>query len=76
MTTAKGTRRPLRIAMVGAGLSPHTLSRAAAVASRGHFVRLVTLGEVLPGARVEVCTQPLPRLPTQAVQTARGFWSV
>jgi glycosyltransferase involved in cell wall biosynthesis len=65
---------PLRVAMVGSGRSTHTLSRAAAVASRGHSVRLVTLGEVLPGASVEVRTRPLPRGPLGAVEAARGFW--
>jgi glycosyltransferase involved in cell wall biosynthesis len=65
---------PLRIAMVGSGRSTHALSRAAAVSSRGHSVRLVTLGEVLPGAEVEVRTRPLPRGPLQAVSAARGFW--
>jgi len=60
--------------MVGSGRSTHTLARAAAVASRGHAVRLVTLGEVLPGALVDVRTRPLPRGPAQAVAAARGFW--
>ncbi len=32
--------------MVGSRLSTHSLGRAGAVASRGHSVRLVTLGQV------------------------------
>jgi glycosyltransferase involved in cell wall biosynthesis len=66
---------PLRIAMGGSGRSTHTLNRAAAVASRGHAVRLVTLGDVLPGAAVEVCTRPLPRGPLEGARIARSFWS-
>lgn len=64
----------LRIAMVGSGRSTHAISRAAAVASRGHAVRLVTLGEVLPGAPIEVCSRPLPRGPIEAARAARSFW--
>lgn len=60
--------------MVGSGRSPHTLSRAAAVSSRGHRVRVVTLGEVLPEASVEVSTRPLPTGPLSALDAARGFW--
>jgi len=66
--------KPLRIAMVGSGRSTHALSRAAAVASRGHAVRLVTLGEVLPGAAIDVRTRPLPAGPVAAAAAARGFW--
>jgi glycosyltransferase involved in cell wall biosynthesis len=63
----------VRVAVVGNGRSVHALTRAAAVAARGHEVRLVTLGDVLPGAAVEVRTRPLPRTPLQAVTATRGF---
>lgn len=60
--------------MVGSGRSPHTLTRAAAVASRGHSVRIVTLGEVLSDASVDVATRPLPTSLGGAVAAARAFW--
>jgi glycosyltransferase involved in cell wall biosynthesis len=59
--------------MVGNGRSVHTTGRAAAVAARGHEVRLVTLGPTRPAAGVDVRTRPLPRGSLDAVRAARGF---
>lgn len=64
----------MRIAVVGNGRSVHVLSRSAALAARGHAVRLVTAGPVLEGAGVEVRTRPLPRTPWAAARAARGFF--
>jgi glycosyltransferase involved in cell wall biosynthesis len=63
----------VRIAVVGNGRSVHVTGRSAAVAARGHTVRLVTVGEVLPAPGVEVRTRPLPGNPVRAVAAARGF---
>lgn len=59
--------------MVGNGRTVHALVRGAAVAARGHQVRLVTLGPVLPSAGIEVRTRPIPGTLPQAVRAARGF---
>lgn len=59
--------------MVGNGATVHALVRAAAIAARGHAVRLVTLGPVLPSEGLEVCTRPLPGTLPAAVRAARGF---
>jgi glycosyltransferase involved in cell wall biosynthesis len=59
--------------MVGNGRTVHALVRGAAVAARGHQVRLVTLGPVLPSAGIEVRTRPIPETLPQAVRAARGF---
>ena len=63
----------MKIAVVGNGRSVHTLTRAAAVAARGHQVRLVTLGPVLPASGIEVRTRPLPKGPIAAARAARTF---
>ena len=63
----------MRIAVVGNGRSVHTLSRSVAVAARGHQVRLVTLGPVLPASGIDVRTRPLPRGPLGAARAAAGF---
>lgn len=60
--------------MVGNGRTVHALVRGAAVAARGHAVRLVTLGPVLPVAGLEVRTRPIPGSLPDAVRAARGFW--
>jgi glycosyltransferase involved in cell wall biosynthesis len=62
------------LAVVGSGRSIHVVVRAAAIAARGHAVRLVTLGEVLPAQGVEVRTRPLPRSLPGAVAAARAFF--
>ena len=59
--------------MVGNGRSVHTLSRSAAIAARGHQVRLVTLGPVLPASGIEVRTRRVPRGPLAAARAARSF---
>ena len=60
--------------MVGNGATVHALVRGAALAARGHAVRLVTLGEVLPvPPGLEVRTQPLPRGLPAALRAARRF---
>jgi glycosyltransferase involved in cell wall biosynthesis len=63
----------VRIAVVGNGRSVHTVSRSAAVAARGHAVRLVTLGPVLAGHGLDVRTRPLPTGPWSAIRSARSF---
>jgi glycosyltransferase involved in cell wall biosynthesis len=62
------------VAVVGSGRSVHVLVRAAAIAARGHAVRLVTLGAVLPSEGIEVRTRPLPRSLPAALLAARGFF--
>jgi glycosyltransferase involved in cell wall biosynthesis len=62
----------MRIAVVGNGASVHVASRSAAVAARGHAVRLVTVGDALPAPGVEVCSRPLPHTPWAAASAARG----
>lgn len=59
--------------MVGNGATVHALVRGAAIAARGHAVRLVTLGEVLPATGLEVRTQPLPANLPAALRAARRF---
>ncbi len=59
--------------MVGNGATVHALVRGAAIAARGHAVRLVTLGPVLPAEGLEVRTRPLPTSLPAAIQAARGF---
>ena len=64
----------MRIAFVGSGRSVHALSRSRAVAARGHEVRFVTVGHVLPDAEgIDIRTRPLPAHPLAAVRAARGF---
>lgn len=63
----------MRIVVVGSGLSVHVLSRSAALAKRGHEVRLVTLGPTLPAEQIEVRTRPIPRSVFQAVRSAISF---
>ncbi len=63
----------MRIAVVGSGRSVHALSRSAAVAERGHEVRFVTAGEVLPTEGIEVRTRPLPAHPLAAAWAGRSF---
>lgn len=62
------------MAVVGSGRSVHVVVRAAAIAARGHAVRLVTLGDVLPSQGIEVKTRPLPRSLLEAASAARGFF--
>lgn len=64
----------MRIAVVGNGRSVHTVTRSAAIAARGHDVRLVTAGDVLPAPGVELRTRPLPRTPGAAALAARAFF--
>jgi glycosyltransferase involved in cell wall biosynthesis len=59
--------------MVGNGATVHALVRGAAIAARGHAVRLVTLGPVLPAEGLDVCTRPLPTSLPGAISAARGF---
>jgi glycosyltransferase involved in cell wall biosynthesis len=60
--------------MVGNGATVHALVRGAALAARGHAVRLVTLGDVLPAPPgLEVRTQPLPASLPAALRATRGF---
>jgi glycosyltransferase involved in cell wall biosynthesis len=63
----------MRIAVVGSGRSVHALSRSVAVAERGHEVRFVTAGPVLPAEGIEVRTRPLPTHPLAAAWAGRGF---
>ncbi len=60
--------------MVGNGRTVHALVRGAAIAARGHAVRLVTLGPVLDAPGLEVRTRPLPTSLPAAVRAARGFF--
>lgn len=62
------------MAVVGSGRSVHVLVRAAAIAARGHSVRLVTLGDVLPSESIEVRTRPLPGSLPAALSAARSFF--
>jgi len=63
----------MRIAMVGNGRTVHALVRGAALQARGHAVRLVTLGPVLPSTGIEVRTRPIPATLAQACVAARSF---
>jgi len=63
----------MRIAVVGNGRSVHTLSRSAAIGARGHQVRLVTVGPVLPASGIDVRTRTMPRGPLAAARAARSF---
>lgn len=63
----------MRIAVVGNGRSVHTLTRSAAIAARGHPVRLVTLGPVLPASGIEIRTRPLPKGLLGAARAAQTF---
>jgi glycosyltransferase involved in cell wall biosynthesis len=63
----------MRVAVVGSGRSVHALSRSMAVAARGHEVRFVTVGDVLPSQGIEVRSRPLPRHPIAAARAARRF---
>lgn len=63
----------MRIAVVGNGRTVHALVRGAALAARGHQVRLVTAGPVLDAPGIEVRTRPLPGNPVSASLAARGF---
>jgi hypothetical protein len=65
----------VKILMVGNGRSVHVTARSAAMAARGHHVRLVTLGPVLAAPRVEVRTRPIPSGLLAAMWAARGFLS-
>jgi glycosyltransferase involved in cell wall biosynthesis len=60
--------------MVGNGASVHVTSRSAAVAARGHAVRLVTVGDVLPSPGLDVRSRPLPGGMAAGVSAARGFF--
>jgi glycosyltransferase involved in cell wall biosynthesis len=63
----------LNIAVVGSGRSVHVMARSAVMAGRGHRVRLVTLGEVIPGAPIEVRTRRIPNTPWAAIAAGRSF---
>jgi glycosyltransferase involved in cell wall biosynthesis len=63
----------VRIAVVGSGRSVHTAARSAALAARGHQVRLVTFGEVTPVEGIDVRTRPIPRGALAAVRAVRAF---
>jgi glycosyltransferase involved in cell wall biosynthesis len=63
----------MRIAVVGNGRTVHALVRGAALAARGHQVRLVTAGPVLEAPGIEVRTRPLPGNPFSAALAAKGF---
>ena len=63
----------MRIAVIGNGRTVHALVRGGALAARGHQVRLVTAGPVLPAGGVEVRTRPLPTNPFAAALAARTF---
>lgn len=63
----------MRIAVVGNGRTVHALVRSAALAARGHQVRLVTAGPVLEAPSLDVCTRPIPGNPVAAAMAARGF---
>lgn len=65
----------MRIAIVGSGRGVYALDWAATLASRGHQVRFVTLGEVLTTRGIEVRTRPIPRTLFRAVRAGRGFLS-
>jgi len=65
----------VKIVVVGNGRSVHVTGRSAAVAARGHQVRLVTLGPVLPTPGLEVRTRPIPTSVWQATRAAQGFLS-
>jgi glycosyltransferase involved in cell wall biosynthesis len=49
------------------------ISRSAAIAARGHDVRLVTLGPVLEARGIEVTTRPIPSGVAESIAAARGF---
>jgi glycosyltransferase involved in cell wall biosynthesis len=49
------------------------ISRSAAIAARGHDVRLVTLGPVLEARGIEVKTRPIPWSVVDSIAAARGF---
>ena len=59
--------------MVGNGRSVHVTGRSAAMAARGHTVRLVTLGPVLDAPGVEIRTRAIPTSIPAAIQAARAF---
>jgi glycosyltransferase involved in cell wall biosynthesis len=63
----------MKVAMVGNGRSVHVTGRSAAMAARGHAVRLVTLGPVLDAPGVEVRTRAIPTTIPAAIQAARAF---
>ncbi len=63
----------MRIAAVGSGRSVHALTRSAAFAARGHDVRFVTLGPVLPDPPLPVLTRDVPRSPGAAFSAVRSF---
>jgi glycosyltransferase involved in cell wall biosynthesis len=63
----------MRIAAVGNGGSVHVAGRSAAMAARGHEVRLVTVGDVLPATGVDVRTRPRPTSPAAALAAGRSF---
>jgi len=63
----------MKVAMVGNGRSVHVTGRSAAMAARGHTVRLVTLGTVLDAPGVDVRTRAIPASIPAAIQAARAF---
>jgi glycosyltransferase involved in cell wall biosynthesis len=65
----------MRVAVVGNGRSVHVAARSAALATRGHSVRLVTLGPTLDAPGVDVRTRPIPAGLPAAMRAARGFLS-
>ena len=63
----------MRVAVIGNGQSVHVVGRSAALADHGISIRLVTMGPVLPNARIEVRTRPIPRHPLAAARALAGF---
>jgi glycosyltransferase involved in cell wall biosynthesis len=59
--------------MVGNGRSVHVAGRSAALAARGHAVRLVTLGPVAEAPGVDVRTRPIPGGAAASLGAARSF---
>jgi glycosyltransferase involved in cell wall biosynthesis len=63
----------VRIAIVGSGRGVYPIDWAVTLARRGHEVRFVTLGEVLPAPGVDVRTRPIPRGLFRAVRAVASF---
>src|SRR5262249_26092107 len=69
----RGRDRAMRIAVVGNGRSVHVTGPSAALAARGHDVRLVTLGPVLPAPGVDTRSRPIPHTLREAARAGRTF---
>ncbi len=64
---------PIRVAMIGNGISPYLAMCAEQLAARGYSIRLVTLGPVGPTPGFESRTRPVPRTLAAAVGAFRSF---